>query len=46
MQEFLVKIKMLFLKSLELFISSTEINLCRWDTFPTMVANRSVMYNW
>ena len=38
-QEFLVKIKMLFLRSLEIFISSREINLCRFDTFPTMVAN-------
>ena len=44
-QEFLVKIKMLFLRSLEIFISSREINLCRLDTFPTMVANRPVMYN-
>ena len=38
-QEFLVKMKMLFLRSLEVFISSREINLCRMDTFPTMVAN-------
>ena len=44
-QEFLVKIKVLFLRSLEIFISSREINLCRLDTFPTMVANRLVMYN-
>ena len=44
-QEFVVKIKMLFLRSLEIFISSKEINLCRLDTFPTMVANRPVMYN-
>ena len=36
---------MLFLRSLETFISSREINLCRLDTFPTMVANRPVMYN-
>ena len=36
---------MLFLWSLEIFISSREINLCRLDTFPTMVANRPVMYN-
>ena len=43
-QEFLVKIKMLFLRSLEIFISSREINLCRLDTFPSMVANRPVMY--
>ena len=43
--EFLVKIKLLFLRSLEIFISSREINLCRLDTFPTMVANRPVMYN-
>ena len=28
-QEFLVKIKMLLLRSLEVFISSKEINLCR-----------------
>ena len=38
-QEFLVKIKMLFLWHLEVFISSRKINLCRLDTFPTMVAN-------
>ena len=44
-QEFLVKIKMLFLRSLEIFISSRDINLWRLDTFPTMVANRPVMYN-
>ena len=44
-QTFLVKIKMLFLRSLERFISSREINLCRLDTFPTMVTNRPVMYN-
>ena len=44
-QEFVVKIKMLFLRSLEIFIFSKEINLCRLDTFPTMVANRPVMYN-
>ena len=59
-QEFLVKIKMLFLRSLQIFISSRdileaervslegqtrEINLCRLDTFPTMVAKRSFMYN-
>ena len=44
-QEFLVKIKMVFLRSLEIYISSREINLCRLDTFPTMVANRPVMYN-
>ena len=42
-QGFLVKIKMLFLKSLKLFISSKEINLCRLDTF-RMVANKSSMY--
>ena len=30
-QEFLVKIKILFLRSLEIFISSREINLCRLD---------------
>ena len=40
-QEFLVKIKMLFLRSLEVFISLQEINLCRLDTFPIMVANKS-----
>ena len=44
-QEFLVKIKILFLGCLEIFISSREINLCRLDTFPSMVANRPVMYN-
>ena len=44
-QEFLVKMKMLFLRNLEIFISSREINLCRLDTFPSMVANRPVMYN-
>ena len=44
-QEFPVKIKMLFLRSLEIFISSREINLCRLDTFPTMVVNTPVMYN-
>ena len=44
-QEFLVKIKMLFLSRLEIFISSREINLCRLDTFPSMVANRPVMNN-
>ena len=43
-QEFLVNIKMLFLRSLEIFISSREINLCRLDTVPSMVANRPVMY--
>ena len=36
---------MLFLRSLKVFISSREINLCRLDTFPTMVANKSSMYN-
>ena len=30
---------MLFLRSLEVFISSREMNLCRLDTWPTMVAN-------
>ena len=44
-QEFLVKIKMPFLRSLEIFISSREINLCRLDAFSTMVANKPVMYN-
>ena len=44
-QEFLVSVKMLFLRSLEIFISSREINLCRLDTFPTMVPNRPVMFN-
>ena len=44
-QEFLVKIEMLFLRSLETFISYREISLCRLDTFPTTVANRPVMYN-
>ena len=44
-QNFLVKIKVLFLRSLEIFISSREINLCGLDTFSTMVANRPVMYN-
>ena len=44
-KEFLIKIKMFFLRSLEIFISSREINLCRLDTFPTMVASRSFMYN-
>ena len=44
-QEFLVKIKMLFLRSLEVFISSGEINLCRLDILPIMVANKSSMYN-
>ena len=45
MQEFLVKIKMPFLRGLEVFISSREVNLCRLDTFPIMVANKSSMYN-
>ena len=36
---------MLFLRSPEIFISSWEINLCRLDTFPTMIANRPAMYN-
>ena len=36
---------MLFLRSLEVFISSKEINLCRLDTFPVIVANKSSMYN-
>ena len=44
-QEFLVKIKVLFLRRLDIFISSREISLCRLDTFPTMVLNRPVMYN-
>ena len=44
-QEFLVKIKMLFLRSLEIFISSREINLCRLDTFHTMIVNRPVIFN-
>ena len=44
-QEFLVKIKMLFLRSLEAFISSRELNLFWLDTFPIMVANKSSMYN-
>ena len=44
-QEFLVNIKMLFLRCLEIFISSRKINLCRLETFPSMVANRPVMYN-
>ena len=30
-QEFLVKIKMLFLRSLEIFIASREINLCKLE---------------
>ena len=45
-QEFLVKIKMLFLRSLNVFISSREINLCKLDTFPIMAGNKSSMYNW
>ena len=45
-QEFLVKIKMLFLRNLKVFISSMEINLCRLDTFLIMVANKSSLYNW
>ena len=44
--EFLVKIKMVFFRILEIFISSREINLYRLNTFLTMVANRPVMYNW
>ena len=44
-QEFLVKIKMLFLRSLKVFISSREINLCKLNTFLIMVANKSSMYN-
>ena len=44
-REFLVKIKMLFLGSIEICISSREINLCRLDSFPIMVANRPSMYN-
>ena len=44
-QEFLVKIKMLFLRSLERFIFSWEINTCRLDTFPIMVSNMPYMYN-
>ena len=44
-QEFLVKIKMLFLRYLKVFISYREINLCRLDIFPIMVANKSSMYN-
>ena len=36
-QEFLEK--KLFLRSLEVFISFREINLCRLDTFHVMVAN-------
>ena len=35
---------MLFLRSLKVFISSREINLCRLDTFPIMVASKSLMY--
>ena len=45
-QEFLVNIKMLFLRHLEIFISYREINLCRLDTFRTMVAKRPIMYSW
>ena len=45
-QEFLVKIEVLFLRILELFISPREINLCRLDTFTIMVENKSSMYNW
>ena len=44
-QEFLVKIKMLFLRSLKVLISSMEISLCRLDTFPIIVANKLSMYN-
>ena len=44
-QEFLVKMKMLFLISLNVFISSREINLCKLDTFPIMVRIKSSMYN-
>ena len=36
---------MLFLRSLGVFISSREINLCRLDTFPIMVTSKSSMYN-
>ena len=36
--------KMLFLRNLEVFISSMEINLCRLDTFPIMVVNKSSVY--
>ena len=44
-QEFLIKIKMLFLRCLERFISSREINPCRLDTFPIMVTNRPYVYD-
>ena len=36
---------MLFLRSLKVFIFSREINICRLDTFPIMVGNKSSMYN-
>ena len=36
---------MLFFRSVKVFISSREINLCILDTFPIMVANKSSMYN-
>ena len=44
-QEFLVKIKVLFLRSLGRFISSRETNPRRLDTFPITVTQRSFMYN-
>ena len=44
-QELLVEVKMTFLRSLKVFISSREINLYRLDTFPIMVRNKSSMYN-
>ena len=36
---------MLFLRSLKVFISSREINLCSLDTYPIIIASKSSMYN-
>ena len=40
-----VDISWTFLRSLKVFISSREIDLCRLDTFPIMVANKSSVHN-
>ena len=44
-QEFLTKIKLVFLSKLKGFISSREINPCRLVTFSIAVTYRPYMYN-
>ena len=44
-QEFLVEIKILFLRGLGRFISCRKIIPCRSDTFPIDATHRLFMYN-